>query len=264
MEKEIVDFIAIGLILWIVVSSVFLVKERYNRNLRSLTTSEVKQYSNKKIIIGICVLLPAGLYMILKFPIEYLVYFELFCGTMIIALTLYVLTREKFSIPLALAYPVMYFHFWNNITLNVVAMFLAFGAILIIYRYIRATQMLLVCVLIAAYDFVMVYITTDMISAAEKVITTELPLYVHAECTSSPGIMLGLGDIVFTGLLAVKISEWKGYDLRNGLRFSRALCILTIILLVISIQVTPGGVPATIPIMIAGLITIGIFSIFKT
>ena len=140
-------------------------------------------------------------------------------------------------------------------------MFMALGSILVVSRYINPKQMILICGLIIVYDFIMVYITTDMITAAHRIVDARLPMYVYVQLTSAKGILLGLGDVLFSGLLVIKIAEWKNYDLRSGLRFIFAFCAITIVSLMIAIQITPGGVPATIPIMISAGLGIVFFEV---
>lgn len=261
IEKQLMDFIGLGLLIGIVVVTAFLLNDRYTRNFEEIVKKSVKQYSNKQIIIGICILMPIGLYIVINFPIQYMVLFELVIGTMLIGLTAYILANNKLALLSGVLYPALYLCWWNTILMNFFAMFIAMGAILILHRYIKPTQMLLICGLIVVYDFVMVYMTQDMITAAHKIVETELPMYVAVQTTPESGIILGLGDIVFTGLLVMKIAEWKDYDKRCGLRFIGAFCALSIMCLVVAIAITPSAVPATIPIMIAAGMTIGLFSV---
>ena len=259
--KELIDFIGLGIILVIVTTLSFLFKDRYIKNFDYINKNVVKSYSNKQIIIGVCLLLPMGLWLVINLQTLHLIIFEVAAGTMLIGFTAYVLTKNKLAIASGILYPLLYYYHWNNFTLNCIAMFMALGSILIVNRYINPKQMILICGLIIVYDFIMVYITTDMITAAHRIVETKLPMYVYVQLTSAKGILLGLGDVLFSGLLLIKVAECKNYDLRSGLRFIFAFCAITIVSLMIAIKITPTGVPATIPIMIAAGLSIVFFEL---
>ena len=259
--KELIDFIGLGFILAIVMTLSFLFKDRYTKNFDEINKNVVKSYSNKQIIVGVCLLLPMGLWLVINLQTLHLIIFEVAAGTVIIGFTSYVITRNALALLSGILYPLLYYYHWNNFTLNCIAMFVALGSILVVNRHINPKQMILICGLIVVYDFIMVYITTDMITAAHKIVDAQLPMYVYVQLTSAKGILLGLGDVLFSGLLVTKIAEWKNYDLRAGLRFIFAFCTITIVSLIITIQITPGGVPATIPIMIAAGLSIVFFEV---
>lgn len=258
--KEILDFLVLGIIMAVVVSISLLLKDRYGRNLVELS-GKAKTYTNKQIIIGICVLMPIGLYIVINFPVRHLVLFELIVGTMVIGFTAYILAKNKVALLLGVAYPLLYYGFWNNITLNVVALFIAMGALLILNRVIKPKQMLLICSLLVVYDAFMVYVSRDMVTAAHKIVEVELPMYVAVQCTEAPGLMLGLGDVMFFGLLAFKFVEWKGLDVKSSIYYTWGLSTLSIACIIVMIELIPGAIPATIPIMIAAAITIVLYQL---
>ena len=259
--KEIVDFIGLGIIITTVMLLAFLLRDRYIKNFDEINKNVVKSYSNKQIVIGICLLLPAGLWMVINLPIHNLVLFEVTAGTILVSFIAYVLIKDKLALLSGIIYPISFYCWWNDFTLNCVAMFMALGSILIVSRYIKPKQMLLICGLVIIYDFVMVYITTDMVTAAHKIIDAQLPMFVTVKLTPEPGIFLGMGDLLFAGLLVTKIAEWKNYDLKAGMNFIFMFCALIIISLIVAIQITPAAVPATIPIMIAAGLTIAFFEL---
>lgn len=259
--KEIVDFIGLGIIITTVMILAFLLREKFISNFDEINKEDIKTYSNKQLVIGICLLLPAGLWIVINISIHNLILFEVTAGTILISFVAYVLIKNKMALISGIIYPISFYCWWNYFTLNGIAMFMALGSILLISRYIKPKQMLLICGLVIIYDFVMVYITTDMVIAAHKIIEAQLPMFVTVKLTPEPGIFLGLGDLLFAGLLVTKISEWKNYDLGSGLRFIFTFCTLMIVTLVIAIQITPTAVPATIPIMIAAGLTIMLFEL---
>jgi len=257
--KELIDFIVLGIVIALIVSLALLLKDRYNKNYNEIVKKDVKSFSNKQIVIGICLMLPMGLWIVINLSTQNLILFEIIAGIMLISITAHILTKNKLALISGIIYPLFYYYWWNIFTFNAIAIFLALGAILMIQQYIKPKQMLIICFLLIIYDFIMVYITTDMVTAAHRIIETELPILVHIKCTSAKGIMLGIGDILFSGLLVLNVSKWKNYDFGVGLRFNFIFCALSISLLIIAIQITPTAVPATIPIMIAAGIAIGLF-----
>ena len=259
--KEFIDFIGLGIIIATIMTLVLLLRDQYVKNFDEINKNSIKTYSSKQIAIGVCLLLPMGLWLVINLSIQNLVLLEVGAGTSLISFTAYVLTKNKLAIASGALYPLLFYYQWNIFTLNCVAMLVALGSILIVGRYINPKQMILICGLIVVYDFIMVYITTDMITAAHKIVDAQLPMYVYVQLTSAKGILLGLGDVLFTGLLVAKITEWKNYDLRAGMNFMFVFCVMIIVNLMISIQITPTGVPATIPIMIAAGLSIVFFEV---
>lgn len=260
---EFLNFLVLGIIIAIVSAVAFLLRDRYTQNLAELTKVG-KTYSNKQIFIGMLILLPLGLYLILNIPINWLVPFELCVGTAVISFTAYVLTKNKLALSVGLLYPLLYFYWWETILLNAFAMIIGLGAVLMLAVYIKPKSMFLIAGIIILYDFYMVYVTQDMVSAARKIVETELPMYVSVECTEAPGTLLGLGDIVIASLLVLKISEYYNFDKRCGLFFIAGFSTLSIACLIVAIQITPSAVPATIPIMIAAAITVGLYQLERS
>lgn len=259
--KEFIDFIGLGIIITTIMTLALLLKDQYIKNFDEINKNVVKSYSNKQIIIGVCLLLPMGLWLVINLQTQNLVLLEVGAGTSLISFTAYVITKNKLAIASGALYPLLYYYQWNIFTLNCIAMLIALGSILVVNRYINPKQMILICGLIIVYDFIMVYITTDMITAAHRIVEAKLPMYVYVQLTLEKGILLGLGDVLFAGLLVTKIAEWKNYDLRAGMNFVFAFCAIIITSLAIAIQITPGGVPATIPIMIAAGLSIVFFEL---
>ena len=259
--KEFIDFIGLSIIIATIMTLALLLKDQYIKNFDEINKNVVKSYSNKQIIIGVCLLLPMGLWLVINLQTQNLVLLEVGAGTSLISFTAYVLTKNKLALLSGIGYPLLYYYQWNMFTLNCVAMLIALGSILVVNRYINPKQMILICGLIFVYDFIMVYITTDMITAVHRIVDAQLPMYVYVQLTPAKGILLGLGDILFAGLLVTKIAEWKNYDLRAGMNFVFAFCAIIITSLAIAIQITPGGVPATIPIMIAAGLSIVFFEL---
>ena len=259
--KEFIDFIGLGIIIATIMTLALLLRDQYVKNFDEINKNSIKTYSSKQIAIGVCLLLPMGLWLVINLSIQNLVLLEVGAGTSLISFTAYVLTKNKLALLSGIGYPLLYYYQWNMFTLNCIAMLIALGSILVVSRYIKPKQMLLICGLIVIYDFIMVYITTDMITAAHRIIDAQLPMYVYVQLTHAKGILLGLGDVLFAGLLVIKIAEWKNYDLRTGMNFVFAFCAIIITSLAIAIQITPGGVPATIPIMIAAGLSIVFFEL---
>ena len=259
--KEFIDFIGLSIIIATIMTLALLLKDHYIKNFDEINKNSIKTYSSKQIAIGVCLLLPVGLWLVINLHIHNLILLEISAGTSLISFTAYVLTKNKLALLSGIGYPLLYYYQWNMFTLNCVAMLIALGSILVVSRYIKPKQMLLICGLIVIYDFIMVYITTDMITAAHRIVDAQLPMYVYVQLTPAKGLLLGLGDVLFTGLLVTKITEWKNYDLRAGLRFIFAFCAMIIVSLIIAIQITPTGVPATIPIIIAAGLSIVFFEL---
>lgn len=257
--KEVIDFVGLGFILIFITSLAFFLKNRYVTNFDKTIKSGIKTYSSKQIIIGVCLLLPMGLWIIINFPIQHVIILEVATGATLISFTAYILTKNKLAVASGILYPVLYYYHWNIFTLNCIAAFIALGTILILNRYIKPKEMLLLCGLIIVYDFIAVYITTDMVSAAYKIIESKLPMFLYVKLTPAKGIFLGLGDVLILGLLVLKIAEWKNYSLRTGLNFIFVFCSTSIICLAVAIQITPVAVPATIPIMMAAGLSIVFF-----
>ena len=263
MDKQMLDFVILGLLIGSVVSISIILKSRYDRNFFEITNNEIKRYTNKQIMLGMAILLPLGLYIIVNFPIEYLVYFELCVGVMVISMTAYILTKNKLAFLSGLIYLFLYYYCWNMFTLNLVALTMGCGAILMLSLYIKPKSLLVVAGIIVLWDFYAVYISQNMIEGAYRIVEVELPMYVAVQCTDSKGLILGLGDIVFTGLIVLKVIEWKKYSLKTGLMFTWTFVLISLVCLILAIQITPVAVPATLPIMLAGLFTIGIFHFIK-
>lgn len=257
---ELLDFVLLGIIFYVVTSLSLILKDKYAQNLAELTKG-AKTYTNKQILIGMLILLPLGLYIVLNIPIQYLVVFELIVGTILIGFTLYILTKNKYVLMLGFVYPFLYglYWAWTPLVMNLVALFIALGAILMLSTYIKPKSMFLIGGLIILYDFYMVYISKDMIEAAHKIVEVELPMYVAVQVTDAPGMILGLGDVLIFSLISLNVIEYYDYDKRSELCFVVLFSTLTVVSLVIAIWITPGGVPATIPIFVAALISMWLF-----
>lgn len=105
----------------------------------------------------------------------------------------------------------LYFLFWNNFVFNIFA--LIFACIIIIYvnNIFSWKSLLIFAILTTILDIFQVFGTGFMGKTAVKVLELKLPVIIFLPTFPSSGfILLGLGDIIFSGLLSIQMVMKKG------------------------------------------------------
>ncbi len=121
---------------------------------------------------------------------------------------------------------------------------------------------LLFAVLLTIIDVTHVFVTGFMIQAAEKMVGLQLPVAVILSAyPSSRGVILGLGDIVLSGLLTIQTTV--KYGKKEGVlsAFTIGIAIFTFEYLIFNNLI--GGIqvfPATIVVILGWILSIGVIS----
>jgi presenilin-like A22 family membrane protease len=173
----------------------------------------------------------------------------------------YIFTRKWYwaLIP-SLIFLVAYLLVPNLLTLNIAA--ILFAIIISVYLGVLFSwkTTLIFALLLMIMDIIQVFITGFMIQAAVKMMELQLPIAIIIPTyPSGTRIMIGLGDIFLSGLLAIQTAQKHGQ--KKGIVIAATIGVAFFIFEVIMFnEVLMGirGFPATIIVILGWLMGIGI------
>lgn len=242
----------LSFIIGVIITIGLSIKNRYDKNYADIIIKrmETPNVTKKTILIIMLILIPIEVYLLSNLPEHFFKYVMLSAGLLLLSFTGYIYTYSKTGLLLGPVFIFLYTYYWNIFTFNMVAMIWAVGVILFLDIYLKWDNIKQITILFLIVDFVLVYVTKDMIDVAQKVMLYELPnMIIIPDGLLSAG--LGLGDISLAGLLCLKISEEKKYNIRKTQIFTWTLCLFTYPLFLLMKLYFPGGAPATFMIVSA-------------
>ena len=157
-----------------------------------------------------------------------------------------------------------YLFFWNTLTFNIFAFALASITIMYLGTLFSWKTTLIFAGLLTVLDFIQVFITGFMGQLAEKaVFQLKLPVVIMLPTYPAGGsIILGLGDIFLTGLLALQSLSRDG--LRAGIITAGAISVALFIFEIVEFNTRYFTYfPATIVVLLGWLLGMGIIRLTR-
>jgi len=163
--------------------------------------------------------------------------------------------RWYISVLPPVAFLAFYFFSWNLLTLNIFSAIFAIAISLYLGNVFTWKTTSVFAGLLVIVDVIQVLGTRFMVSAAEKIVSLQLPAMMILPTFPMSGLaLIGLGDLFLTGLLVIQSTR------KYGRQFGFYTCILisTVFFIVWNLALTFnfGFLPATAPIILGWLIAL--------
>ena len=151
---------------------------------------------------------------------------------------------------------VLYLFYWNEILLDLFAVI--FAVLISVYLGSLFTWKTTIAftTLLTTMDIVQVLVTRHMVASAKKMVGLQLPTLIIIPTFPSVGtIILGLGDLFLSGLLAIQTTQ--RYGKRVGLMSIASMGIGFLLLETVLLNLRPGYFPATLMVISGWLAALG-------